>query len=107
MRAGQGQGKIGKCISEIDTHLLLKCVGVVLTGCGRVRCPRYQVLAVMGTSTSYKFFCPCQTVQVTYALGVGREEQQQGRQVIWVVAELRKGGIRATHTSGKGIISWQ
>lgn len=31
-RAGQEQqGEIGKYISEIDTHLLLKCVGVVLT----------------------------------------------------------------------------
>lgn len=31
MRAGQGQhGRIGKCFSEVDTHLLLKCVGVVL-----------------------------------------------------------------------------
>lgn len=31
MRAGQGEpGRIGKCFSEIDTYLLLKCVGVVL-----------------------------------------------------------------------------
>lgn len=32
MRAGQGQqGRVGKCFSEIDTHLLVKRVGVVLT----------------------------------------------------------------------------
>lgn len=32
MRAGQGQhGRIGKHLPEIDTHLVLKCVGVVLT----------------------------------------------------------------------------
>lgn len=31
MRAEQGQqGRIGKCFPEIDTHLWLKCVGVVL-----------------------------------------------------------------------------
>lgn len=67
---------------------------------GKGWCPRYQFLAVMRTLTSYKFFffCPCHTVQVTYALGVGSEEQQQGRQVIWVVAELKKRSIRATHT---------
>lgn len=26
-----GPGRIGKCSSEIDTHLLVKCVGVGLT----------------------------------------------------------------------------
>lgn len=32
MRAGHGQqARIGKCFSEIDIHLLVKCVGVVLT----------------------------------------------------------------------------
>lgn len=36
MSAGQGQqGRVGKCFSEIDTHLLVKRVGVVLTGVGR------------------------------------------------------------------------
>lgn len=64
---------------------------------GRGCCPRYQVLAVMGTSTSSKFFLPLpDNLGDQFSLG---EVEKGSRQVTRALAELRNGDIRPTDAS--------
>lgn len=84
MGAGQGQqGRIGKCFSEIDTHLLLKWVGVVPTGGvggDDVLDTRFWLL--VGTSPRLFLLLPaCPGGQL--GSRVGRGEQQAGRAGHW------------------------